>query len=126
MYYGLWLPFLQLSLVCTHARPFPPLLPLCLRTLMAAKFISPPQLLCLLFPSSQLLQVRSLSHLLKEPKFPAVYMREYIQLLERFEVVLSQTAQTLLIPSRLPKSKPPSVLLPPASPGCETQYSVHS
>ena len=68
---------------------------------------------------SQLLQVRSLSHLLKEPKFPAEFMPEYICLLERFEVVLSQTSQTLLIPSRLPRKKPSSIILPPASPGCE-------
>lgn len=58
-------------------------------------------------------------HLLKEPKFPSQFIPEYIRLLERFEVVLSQTPQTLLIPSRLPRAKPSSVTLPPASPGCE-------
>jgi hypothetical protein len=66
-----------------------------------------------------LLQVHSLSHLLKEPKFPSEFLPEYIRLLERFEVVLSQTSHTLLIPSPLPKRKPPSVLLPPASPGSQ-------
>lgn len=58
-------------------------------------------------------------HLLKEPKFPSQFIPEYIRLLERFEVVLFQTPQTLLIPSRLPRVKPSSVTLPPASPGCE-------
>ena len=67
----------------------------------------------------QLLQVRHLSHLLKEPKFPSQFMPEYIRLLERFEVVLSQTPHTLLIPSHLPRKKPLSVIPPPASPGCE-------
>ena len=41
-------------------------------------------------------------------------------------MVLSQTSHTLLIPSRLPKRKPPSVLLPPASPGCEMMMSLLS
>ena len=75
------------------------------------------------FPSSlppQLLQVRSLPHLLKEPKFPSEFMPEYVRLLERFEVVLSQTPHTLLIPSRLAKKKPSSLALPPASAGGET------
>ena len=85
-------------------------------------------LLCLLCatPSIQLLQVHSLSHLLKEPKFPSEFLPEYIRLLERFEVVLSQTSHTLLIPSPLPKRKPPSILLPPASPGCEMMMSLLS
>ena len=85
-------------------------------------------LLCLLCatPSIQLLQVHSLSHLLKEPKFPSEFLPEYIRLLERFEVVLSQTSHTLLIPSRLPKRKPPSILLPPASPRCEMMMSLLS
>ena len=85
-------------------------------------------LLCLLCATSsiQLLQVHSLSHLLKEPKFPSEFLPEYIRLLERFEVVLSQTSHTLLIPSRLPKRKSPSVLLPPASPGCEMMMSLLS
>ena len=79
----------------------------------------------LVFPHStpQLLQVRSLSHLLKEPKFPSEFETEYIRLLERFEVVLLQTSQTLLIPARLSRKKPASILLPPASAGCKMMMS---
>ena len=41
-------------------------------------------------------------------------------------MILSQTPHTLLIPSRLSKQKPPSVVLPPASPGCESMMVYSS
>lgn len=98
--------------------------------LLLSKFAQP--IFCLfdeyilLVCSPQLLQVSHIPHLLKEPKFPSQFIPEYIRLLERFEVVLSQTPQTLLIPSRLPRVKPSSVTLPPASPGCEMMSSFIS
>ena len=63
----------------------------------------------------------------KSQSFPLSSCRStFVYCMERFEVVLSQTSYTLLIPSPLPKRKPPSVLLPPASPGCEMMMSLLS
>lgn len=39
-------------------------------------------------------------------------------MLYRFEVVLRHTEEKLLIPTRLPKTKPPLIHLPPSTPGC--------
>ena len=56
-----------------------------------------------------ILHIKNVQFLLHDQKFPAKYFKQYLTLLDRFEVAFALDSQRIIIPSLLPKRRPAGI-----------------
>ena len=62
-----------------------------------------------------ILHIRNVPFLLHDQKFPAKYFKQYLTLLDRFEIAFALDTQRIIIPSQLPERRPAGIDIKGAS-----------
>ena len=78
------------------------------------------------FVRSGILLAKDIPMIFRDNKFPWQYYEQYLTLLDRFEIALPLDNKRILIPSMLPKARPPAVNLTPGPLPFYSRYIIFS